>query len=45
MKTFTPLMVDDMSNKENKMDLNLLVIIKEKRCGKIKDRVVAEGSK
>ena len=45
MNDFTPMMVDGLSNKEKKMVLNLLVIIKEKRCGKFKGRVVANGRK
>ena len=36
MTAFTPLMASKLSNKERKMALNLLVIIREKRCGKIK---------
>ena len=39
------MMISDLSNKEMKAALNLLVIIREKRCGKIKGRVVADGSK
>ena len=45
MTAFTPLTINELSNKEKKMALNLLVIIKEKRSGKIKGRVVADGSK
>ena len=45
MTAFAPLMVSEMSNEERKMALNLLVVIKEKRNGKIKGRIVADGSK
>ena len=45
MTAFTPLMSGELSKSERKMALNLLVIIREKRCGKIKGRVVADGSK
>ena len=45
MNAFVPILMNDLSNKEKKMALNLLVIIKEKRCGKIKGQVVADGSK
>ena len=45
MTAFTPIMVNELSNKEKKIALNVLVIIREKRCGKIKGRVVADGSK
>ena len=45
MIAFTPLMVGGLSKKKRKMALNLLVIITEKRCRKIKGRVVADGSK
>lgn len=45
MTAFTPMMFNDLSNKERKAALNLLVILREKRCGKIKGRVVADGSK
>ena len=45
MDTFKPLMINELSKKERKMALNLLVIIREKRSGKIKGRVVADGRK
>ena len=38
-------MINELSKKERKMALNLLVIIREKRSGKIKGRVVADGRK
>ena len=44
-ETFRPLLASSMTNEERKMALNLLTIIKEKRCGKIKGRVVADGRK
>ena len=44
MSTFNPMMVNDLSSKEKKMALNLLIIIREERCGKIKGRVTADGS-
>ena len=43
--TFTPVMANTLDKNERKMALNLLAVIKEKRCGKIKGRVVADGSK
>ena len=45
MSVFTPLMINELSKKEKKIAPNLLVIIREKRSGKIKSRVVADGSK
>ena len=45
MAAFTPLMINGLSNKEKKMALNLLIFIKKKRSGKIKDRVVVDGIK
>ena len=45
MTAFSPIMINDLSNKERKVAPNLLVIIRKKRCGKIKGRVVADGSK
>ena len=45
MITFAPMMISELSKKERKIALNLLVIIRRKRCGKIKGRVVADGSK
>ena len=44
-ETFRPLLASSMTKEERKMALNLLTIIKEKRCGKIKGRVVADGRK
>ena len=44
MNAFTPMMVDGLSNRE-KMAFNLLVIIKEKRCGKFKGIVVTTWRK
>ena len=43
--TFTPLMVNELNNDEKRMSLNLLALIKQKRCGKVKGRVVADGRK
>ena len=45
MTAFTPLMINELINKEKKMALNLLVIVKKKRSGKIKGRIVADSSK
>ena len=45
MNTFMPLIADNLSAKDKKLSLNLLVIIREKRCGKFKGRVVADGRK
>ena len=42
---FTPVKLNDLSKKKRKAVLPLLVIIREMRCGKIKGRVVADGSK
>ena len=44
MTAFNPLMFNELNKKEKKMALNLLVVMREKRYGKIKDRVVADGS-
>ena len=44
-KTFTPVLASELSKDERKMALNLLANIKEKGCGKVKGRVVADGSK
>ena len=38
-------MASSLTDKEKKIALNLLVVIKQKRCGKIKGRVVADGRK
>lgn len=43
--TFVPMIFDEMSKKERKIALNLLVIIREKICGKIKGRGVVDGRK
>ena len=44
-QTFTPLLASSLSIEEKKMALNLLAVIKQKRCGKIKGRIVADGRK
>ena len=42
MTALTPLIIRELSKKERKMTLSLLVIINEKRCGMIKGKVVAD---
>ena len=44
MTASIPIMAGELSKKEKKTALSLLVIIREKRCGKIKGRVVAYDS-
>ena len=43
--TFEPLDIDSISKEVKKEALNLITMIKEKRCGKIKARACADGRK
>lgn len=45
MDAFSPMKEHELSKEEKSMVLNLLALLKEKRCGKIKGRVVADGRK
>ena len=43
--TFIPQMVKDLTYKQRKEALNLITMIKEKRCGKVKARACVDGGK
>jgi hypothetical protein len=42
---FDPMNVKDLSHQEKANALNLITMVKEKRCGKIKGRACADGRK